>query len=227
MWMTRLLLAALATLAGGSLAQPKARGIESPGYVWNAKQTEKLQALRLEGNLERGARAYAVCIGCHLSNAAGRPDGNFPTLAGQHTTVLIKQLADIRSGLRDNPIMYPYATTLTDPRELADVAAWIHSLRPPTDNGRGPGTDLQAGQRLYRRDCAGCHGEGADGVADKFYPALSGQHFRYLVRQSKDIRDGRRRNANPEMARVIRPYSDQEVAAVSDYLSRLPRTQRD
>ena len=36
-------------------------------------------------------------------------DGTFPQLAGQHTTVLIKQMADIRAGERDNPTMYPFA----------------------------------------------------------------------------------------------------------------------
>ena len=30
-------------------------------------------------------------------------------MAGQHSTVIIKQIADIRIGKRDNPKMYPFA----------------------------------------------------------------------------------------------------------------------
>jgi cytochrome c553 len=63
-----------------------------------------------------GEEGYETCGACHLPSGAGRPDGTFPQLAGQHTTVLIKQMADIRAGLRDNPTMYPFAATLTDPR---------------------------------------------------------------------------------------------------------------
>lgn len=214
-------------VAGVASAQPHAKGIESSGYVWNAQVGEKLQALRLKGDLKRGAEAYAVCTACHLADGAGRPDGNFPLLAGQHTTVLIKQLADIRSGLRDNPIMYPYATTLTDPQELADVAAYIQQLRQSERNGQGSGLELETGKRLFRRDCASCHGGDGEGDATKFFPLLAGQHYRYLLRQAMDIRDGRRRNSNPNMVRVIKPYTDKEIDAVVDYMSRLPRPSRD
>jgi cytochrome c553 len=51
------------------------------------------------------------------------PTGSIPQLAGQHGSVLIKQMADIRSGLRHNPTMYPFATVLSDPQDLADLAA--------------------------------------------------------------------------------------------------------
>ena len=42
-------------------------------------------------------------------------------------------MADIRAGLRDNPTMYPFAATLTDAQELADVAAYIEE---PVYSGR-------------------------------------------------------------------------------------------
>jgi cytochrome c553 len=224
--MNRLTVITVITLATVAAAQPKAKGIESSGYVWNAQVGEKLVALRLKGDLKRGAAAYAVCTACHLADGAGRPDGNFPLLGGQHTTVLIKQLADIRSGQRDNPIMYPYATTLTDPQELADVAVYIQQMKPPEDNGKGPGIDGETGKKLYRRDCASCHGGAGEGDATKFFPVVAGQHYRYLLRQAQDIRDGRRRNSNPVMVRAIKTYTDKEIDAVADYLSRLQRPSR-
>jgi cytochrome c553 len=37
----------------------------------------------------------------------------------------------------------------------------------------------------------------------------------------KEIRDAKRRNANPRMVKAVKAYSDADVEAVSDYLSRL------
>jgi len=210
-------------LAGAALAQPapKGSGIESKDYKWNAMEGEKVEALALKGDLANGAAAYEVCSACHLPSGSGRSDGTFPQLAGQHTTVLIKQIADIRAGRRDNPIMYPFATTLTDPQELADVAAYIQSLPIPTGNGKGPGTNLAVGEELFKRDCVQCHGDHGQGNAEKFYPVLAGQHYEYLLRQIRDIAALRRRNANPDMVKVVQGYKDEELQAVVDYMSRL------
>ena len=108
---------------------PKKEGIEAKDYKWNAQEGEKIEALKLKGDKKNGEEAYEICGACHLPSGAGRPDGTFPQLAGQHTTVLIKQMADIRAGLRDNPTMYPFAATLTDPQELADVTQALPTHR--------------------------------------------------------------------------------------------------
>ncbi len=211
---------ALAGVAGAQPA-PKASGIESKDYKWNEMQGEKVEALGLKGDVKNGEAAYEVCSACHLPSGSGRPDGTFPQLAGQHKTVLIKQIADIRAGRRDNPIMYPFATTLTDPQELADVAAYIQTLSIPPGNGRGPGTDLASGEQLFQRDCVQCHGKQGEGNEEKFYPVLAGQHYEYMLRQIRDIAAGRRRNANPDMVKVVKGYKDEELQAVVDYMSRL------
>ena len=210
-------------LAGAAGAQPapKASGIESKDYKWNEMQGEKVEALGLKGDVKNGEAAFEVCSACHLPSGSGRPDGTFPQLAGQHKTVLIKQIADIRAGRRDNPIMYPFATTLTDPQELADVAAYIQTLPIPPGNGRGPGTSLASGEQLFQRDCVQCHGKQGEGNEEKFYPVLAGQHYEYMLRQIRDIAAGRRRNANPDMVKVVKAYKDEELQAVVDYMSRL------
>ncbi|MBI5496696.1 MAG: c-type cytochrome [Deltaproteobacteria bacterium] len=220
-----LLITSLVVLfAGGLLAQkpqPKAAGIEAQGYKWNAEYGEKMEAMKKKGDVTAGEEAYETCAACHLPSGAGRPDGTFPQLAGQHPSVVIKQIADIRAGLRDNPIMYPFAITLTDPQQLANVSAYIQSLPIPHDNGKGPGAELATGKRLYERDCQTCHGANGEGDASKFYPVLAGQHYKYMLRQATDIRDGRRRNANPDMVKVIKPYTDKDIDAIVDYMSRL------
>jgi cytochrome c553 len=205
---------------------PKAQGIESEGYEWNQMMGEKVEALDMTPNLENGEEAYEICGACHLPSGAGRPDGTFPQLAGQHRTVVIKQIADIREGRRDNPIMYPFAKTLTDSQELSDVAAYIQTLPIPHDNGRGPGTSLEAGKKLYAENCVECHGDYGEGNAEKFYPVLAGQHYKYMLRQITHIRDGVRRNANPDMVKVVKKYTDEDLAAVVDYMSRLEWPER-
>jgi len=204
---------------------PKAAGIETKGYTWNAQEGEKIEALKLKGDKKNGEEAYEVCGACHLPSGAGRPDGTFPQLAGQHTTVLIKQMADTRAGLRDNPTMYPFAVVLTDPQELADVSAYIESLCIPTDHGKYEGADaalqIEKGRVLYEKQCLECHGKNGEGDKAKFYPVIAGQHYKYLLRQMTEIRDGHRRNANPDMVKVIKPYTDDMLVAISAYQASL------
>lgn len=204
-------------------SQPYAPGIEAPGYVWNALDGEEVLALRAKGDPARGQEAFIVCAGCHGSEALGDEAGYYPRLAGQYASVLIKQLADVREGRRDNPKMYPFANRhVVTTQELADIAVYLQGLPVPRSHGQGPETDLTAAAALYRKDCHGCHGDGGEGNGEKFYPRLNGQHYRYLLRQALDIRDGVRRNASPKMVEAIKHYSDEEVEQVIDYISRLP-----
>lgn len=202
---------------------PHKGGIEEKGYVWNAQEGEKIEALKLKGDAKRGKEAYEVCGACHLPSGSGRPDGTFPQLAGQHATVIIKQIADIREGLRDNPTMYPFAVTLSDAQELADVSAYIQTLCIPREHGMGSKDPaiLKHGEELYKKECTSCHGANGEGDAKKFYPVLAGQHYKYMLRQVTEIRDGKRRNANPDMVKIVKKYSDRDLDAVVTYMSTL------
>jgi cytochrome c553 len=216
----------LAALAAPVVAAPPtppvAPGIESKSYRWDKLTAEEAEALKLKGDPAKGRIAYEVCQGCHKPDGSGLADGAYPQLAGQHATVLIKQMGDIRVGRRDNPKMYPFAGKhMINVQEIADIATYLQQLPIPKDNGRGPGTALARGGELYRKDCVTCHGERGEGDAKKFYPVLAGQHYLYMVRQVKEIRDAKRRNANPRMVKSVKGYSDADIEAVSDYLSRL------
>ena len=214
-----------ASLAFAAPPAAKKEGIESKDYKWNAQEGEKIEALKMKGNAKEGRDGYEICGACHLPSGAGRPDGTFPQLAGQHTTVLIKQMADIRAGLRDNPTMYPFAKELTDAQELANVSAYIESLCIPVDHGKYEGADAAAqiakGKDLYEKQCVECHGKNGEGNKEKFYPVIAGQHYKYLLRQMTEIRDGHRRNANPDMVKVIKPYTNDQLVAISAYQSSL------
>lgn len=194
---------------------------------WNEPYPEKTEALALQGDVRRGEAAFVVCQGCHRVGAPGRPDGSYPRLAGQHASVLIKQLADVRSGRRVNPKMLPFADHRSlSVQDMADIAAYLQGLPASTAPGQGDGRALAQGKRLYARDCASCHGPQGEGDALRFIPRVAAQHYRYLQRESQLVRDGRRRNAHPEMVEAIRHYDDADLDAVADFMSRLPEPER-
>lgn len=192
------------------------------GRQWNEMTGEKMQVLSLKGDPVAGESAFEVCVGCHRTGAVGRVSGAYPSLAGQHITVLIKQIADIRAGLRYNPKMAPFiGEHVVTPKQIADIAVYLNGLPISPDNGIGPGNDLKRGKAMYAKDCATCHGDAGEGSAEQFYPKVAGQHYKYLLREVHMIGSGERANAKPEMQKLIRGYNEADMAAVSDYMSRL------
>ena len=201
-----------------------AMGIATSGaaLAWNEGGGEQEEAMNLKPDRENGRNVYEVCAACHLSEGWGTEDGTFPQLAGQHKGVLIKQLADIRARNRDNPTMYPFALpeSIGDTQALADVVSYIQTIPMNPANGVGDGTDLVLGEKLYKDNCVNCHGEKGEGNLEKLYPRIQGQHYKYMLRQFEWIRDGKRRNANPDMVTQIKSFSDKDMRAVIDYVSR-------
>lgn len=179
-------------------------------------------ALALQGDAGAGLQAYASCAVCHGPDGAGRSDGIFPRIAGQHRSVLVKQLVDIREGRRANPIMEPWAKQLLDDRDVADVASYVASLPVPPPRERGPAVDPVRGESLYRRDCARCHGARGEGDPERFVPVLAGQHPPYLLREIRAIAAGRVAPAHRDMVKTVSDYSDADLQAVADHASRLP-----
>lgn len=212
---------AIASAAGAQT--PLATGAAAGADGWNAPQAEQTLVLRLQGDAVRGEAAFTICQGCHRPGALGRVDGSYPRLAGQHATVLIKQMTDIRSGLRSNPKMQPFADEhALSPQDIADIASWLQGLRAQADHGIGPGADLDRAAAHYQRDCALCHGAAGQGDAARFYPRIAGQHYRYLLRTSLMIRDGQRRNGHPLMVDAVRGYTPDDLSALADLVSRMP-----
>lgn len=180
-----------------------------------------------KGNVNHGKEIYKMCVGCHLSSAAGKSDGSFPQLAGQHASVIIKQLEDIKNGLRNNPTMYPFATLLNTPKDLVDVATYLENLCQSFYQGKYNQSDkdklLQIGKNLYQQDCINCHKEHSEGDATKFVPKLAGQHFVYILRQLELIQKNARGNSDKEMQKIVESYNNEQLKAVSVYISELPK----
>ncbi len=209
---------ALATLAPAGVT---AQTATNPG------EPELRALLATPGDPARGKIVFTPCEDCHRKDASGRANGIFPRLSGQHASVILKQVLDIRGGRRINPSMLPLVTEAAlNNTDLAGVAAYLQGLPIAANNGKGPGTDLVRGKQLYERDCVSCHGVRGEGDAAEFEPMVAAQHYRYLLREVIAIRDGSRGNSNAEMVKVVKPYTPAEIEAVSDYMSQLPPPRR-
>ena len=208
--------------------------VSGPALAWKGGESstqEREKAMDLTPNLENGKHLYSLCSNCHTKDGSGmimgiglrRMPGYYPKLAGQHSTVLIKQISDIRSGNRDNPIMYPFTLPkyIGGPQDIADVAGYISTLPVSKETDVGDGREPLLGQNLYKEHCTECHGDNGEGSSEDFYPRIQGQHYDYILRQMKWIRDGRRRNANEKMIRQIERFTFRDLRAVSDYVSRM------
>jgi len=183
--------------------------------------------LALAGDAARGKVAFDDCAGCHRKDASGRATGAIPRLSGQHASVIVKQVLDIRSGQRINPAMKPHVEEADlGAQALADVASYLQSLPVAGRLGQGPGDGLERGQTLFARDCAACHGAQGEGRADGFFPMVAAQHYQYLMRELGLIRDGGRGNSNPGMVALVKGYSEADLQAVADHMSRLPAPRR-
>ena len=178
-------------------------------------------------DLDNGRRSFDICARCHLPEAWGNADGTYPQLAGQHVNVLMKQLLDIRSGLRSNPSMQPFVQerTIGGYQNLSDVVAYISTLPMNPDYTRGPWPPDDPrhaeGGLVYSQYCSGCHGQQGEGDNERVYPRLQGQHYSYMIRQARLVRDGLR-TVDPAMADIFRALSAEDLDKVLNYVSYLP-----
>ena len=141
--------------------------------------------------------------------------------------MIIKQVLDIRSGLRHNPPMQPMVIEeKLSLQTLADIAGHLQALPVAGKIVMGPGTGVARGTALFGKDCAGCHGQQGEGNSIIFVPMVAAQHYPYLLRELEFIRDGQRGNSNPAMAGLLKTYGEDDLQALADYLAQLPAPRR-
>lgn len=225
----RLSLTGVAAICGAFLVTVAAGTVEvEPGPIegrTEAAIADFRSAMKLEPNLVRGAELFTICAACHGANGLGARDGSVPAIAGQHVSVLVKQLVDFRHDRRWDERMRNFASqhNLNGPQELLDVAAYAESLPrwPPLAGGMGNASASNKGNVIYHRDCADCHGPLGLGELRRMRPRLAGQRYQYLLRQLEETADGMRPGMDVEHVKLIGALSAEERSAVADYLSRL------
>ncbi|MBM6552242.1 c-type cytochrome [Marinomonas ostreistagni] len=179
-----------------------------------------------EGNPDAGKPLTAVCSACHSA------DGNslaptFPKLAGQNEAYLLKQMTEIKAGVRPVAQMTGMLDGLSE-QNLADIAAYFASQN--TAIGQAAPELVAQGEALYRDGnpatgvpaCTACHGPAGKGLNSAAFPSLSGQHADYTASQLKMFQSGERSNDTAKiMQNIAFKMNDQEIQAVSSYIQGL------
>ncbi len=179
------------------------------------------------GDPEAGKVKSASCAACHGA------DGNsvnpeWPKLAGQHEGYLVQQLLYFSDGERDNAIMKGMVTGLSD-QDRADLGAYYASQQ--VTYGTADPALVELGELIYRggnaesgvAPCMGCHGPTGSGNPAANYPALHGQHAKYVENQLHGFAEGNRINENSiKMMQIIASrMTNKEIRAVASYIQGL------
>lgn len=181
--------------------------------------------------MQGNAQGAMACVACHNADGSGQAAAGFPRLAGLPAPYLVQQMQAFANGKRQNAIMLPIASALSDAEKIA-VADYFSTL-PTVAGAPAPGADqalLNEGKALaidgnWDKDmpaCVACHGPGAAGVGDSF-PGIAGQSALYISNQLKAWKNGQRSgDPNALMKTVADKLNDREIEAVSSYLASLP-----
>jgi cytochrome c553 len=182
---------------------------------------------RAAGDPAAGKEKSASCAACHGA------DGNsvnpeWPKLAGQHQSYLVKQLTYFKDGERVNETMKGMASNLTE-QDREDLAAYYSSQKVKI--GAADPSLVEFGQKIYRSGnassgvapCMGCHGPNGAGNPAANYPALRGQNAQYVENQLRGFASGQRHNENAKkmMQILASRMTDREIRAVASYIQGL------
>jgi cytochrome c553 len=183
-------------------------------------------AAQADGNAEQGKTKATVCVACHgIDGNSANPE--WPRLAGQHASYIVKQLEAFKGGKRQNPLMAPLVANLSD-QDMADLAAYF-SLQTGQGGETNP-SKVSQGQKLYRGGdakggvsaCAACHGADGRGNPPALYPQIRGQHATYVSAQLHAYKAGTRKtDQNQIMQNVASALSDEQIDAVASYVQGL------
>jgi cytochrome c553 len=178
------------------------------------------------GSVDAGRTKSATCAACHgVDGNSVTPD--WPSLAGQHTEYIVRELKAFKTGDRKNVTMVPFAQMLSD-ADMADVAAYF-SAQKPTPKGADPAL-VSLGQQIYRGGipargtpaCIACHGPTGHGNPFAAFPRISWQHAAYVTKSLQDYKSGERASdANQMMRNVASLLKDDEIRALASYVQGL------
>jgi cytochrome c553 len=185
-------------------------------------------AAQAEGSVEAGRTKSVTCAACHGADGNSvTPD--WPMLAGQHASYIVRQLKAFKNGERTDVTMKPFADMLSD-QEMLDVAAYFEA-QTPTPKGADPAL-VGLGQQIYRGGvpargvaaCIACHGPDGAGNPLAAYPRVSGQHSAYVAKQLNAYASGDRRS-DVDLNQMMRNVADQlfedEIRALASYMQGL------
>ena len=204
------------------------RHVLAAAVLLSASAASAETAAPLVGNAEAGAGKTAVCGACHGMDG-NSVDKTYPKLAGQNEAYIVRQLELFKSGKRMNPIMMPFASTLSD-QDMHDVGAYFATKE--TLPGVADEQYVARAQELYRGGdaklgvpaCMACHGPDGRGMAGTGYPHLAGQWSEYVSTTLTQWKTGTTwaEDVNGKvMPTIVSRLSDSDIAALASYVNGL------
>ncbi len=185
-------------------------------------------------NLINGKWIYSDCATCHGQNGEGMQITNSPRLAGLSDWYLTSQLEKFRTGLRGaNPedtlgaVMASEAKFLQNEQALADVVAYIGTLKASRPERTEFSGDPIQGKDTFCSRCHGTKGQGIKGHHEEpGAPRLSGQHDWYLIKQLHNFKAGFRGDLTDKGGLWMRAeaktiHSDQDIKDIVAYIGTL------
>lgn len=183
------------------------------------------------GKAADGQTKSVVCTACHGPNG-NSTNPEWPRLAGQNAVYIAQQLRLFRSGVRNNPVMKPLASALTD-QDIDDLAVYFQAQTPvgleadPSYWKEGEALYLTGDTGHEVPACVACHGPVGRGNLASGYPALRAQQSVYVVKQLNDYASGTRYTGqNPAAATpngimmftIAKRLSAQQMRDVASYV---------
>ncbi len=184
------------------------------------------------GDATAGRTKASACAACHGADGNATIP-NYPKLAGQHASYLVKQLMAFKNGQRKNGIMQGQVATLNE-QDMADIAAF-YAKQKVSVGAASDEAKRTMGELVYRGGvetkgiaaCMGCHGPNGIGNLPANFPSLTGQNEAYTAQALKDFRAGDNRGFDDKddtgkmMHGVAKNMSDAEIEAVAHYIAGL------
>jgi cytochrome c553 len=159
-----------------------------------------------------------LCAACHGDNGIPQQKST-PVIWGQYQGYLYLQLRDYKSGSRKNDIMSPIAESLERDDMMALAQYFSQQKWPDLRQPRAPAEVAERASRVNSAvGCTGCHQGQYQGEGTQ--PRLAGQTRDYLAQTMIDFRNGARAN-NPGMTNLMKVISEDEIAAMAEYLAGL------
>jgi cytochrome c oxidase subunit II len=147
-------------------------------------------------DIAAGGQQYAVCASCHGQQGEGNRAMNAPKINGLDSWYVERQLKNYQQGLRGahpddtlGRMMAPMASMLSTDESVRNVSAYIASMSPTAAAETITGNAAN-GRRIYRANCAACHGADGSGSWATGAPGLAAMDDWYTATQINNFKAG-------------------------------------
>lgn len=189
--------------------------------AWAAALLFAVHTGQAAAGAEEGRAKAQTCVACHGENG-NSTNPAFPSLSGQPKQFIVSALYQFREGKRQNEIMSPMASKLSN-ADMNDLAAYFASQPAPATQHKTASANVEKGKQLaVQNNCVACHA--ANLMGQQHIPRLAGQHKDYLRAQLASFKASTRGEMDGVMTSAAQALTPDDIEVLADYLAGLPVT---